>query len=329
MTDSYFGRGCDARDRCVWVRISGATGRILRDFEYAISGGDGATALACIDELRAFGRLDARNLQFLEGRWLAALNQWRELRDLPELDSLLAIRRPLRVTEAIIACVYNTELEPFEREGNVDGALRHFRDEVRPRFGDLYRSRRGLTGEQVAASFILAAATDDPPRPDAVSAIIDGSGGTATRRQWLEAIDRVTRQLPGARAVERGAATTSVAGAQTAFALGDVDRAIELCESLPPSLETASLLLRCAHEVRTIELARIAVDVVDQLSLYEQDALQNSQRLWRVYGELVHLLGISEDSDAASKEAIIDSWMDWFRRLTSAVAWPSAVAAAE
>jgi hypothetical protein len=305
-----------------------ATGRILRDFEYAVSAADGETAQACIAELRSFGRLDARNLQFLEVRRLASLNRWHDLRGLPEFDSLLAIRRPLRVTEAIITCVYITELQRFELNGDVEGALRHFRDEVLPRFSDLYRSRRGLAGEHVVASFVLAAATADPPRPDSVSAIIDGFGGPQSRQLWLDKILIATRTLSVPREIA-DAPTLSLSTAIAAFAAGDLDRAIELAVSLPESVDQAGLLLRCAHEVGTIELAHIAVNAVDRLSSREQDELQANPRLWRVYDELVQLLGKAADAGRVSNEPAVESWTDWLRRLTNTNPWPSAVATAE
>src|SRR5262249_32101690 len=157
---------------------------------------------------------------------------------LPEFDSLLAIRRPLRVTEAIITCVYITELQRFELNGDVDGALRHFRDEVLPQFSDLYRSRRGLTGEHVVASFVLAAATADPPRPDSASAIIDGFGGPPSRRLWLDKILIATTKRETPREIA-GAPTPSLSTARAAFAAGDLDQAVEVALSLPQSLDQA------------------------------------------------------------------------------------------
>lgn len=305
-----------------------ATGRILRDFEYAISNADGVAALACIEELRSFGRLDARNLRFLEVRRLGSLGLWRELRALPEFDSLLAIRRPVRVTESIIASIYVTEIEPFEQSGNVAGALTHFRDEIRPRFGELYRSRRGLNAEEATASFVLAAATDDPPRPDAVSAILDGFAGTPARRKWLEAVASTIAQAPGPKAGVSEARTPSIENARTAFATGDLDLAIELALSVPASSEQAGLLLRCAYEVGTMELAHTALDAYSQLTPAEQQQIRNQPRLGRIHAELTELLGTASTSEAAS-EPVIDSWLSWLRRLSGGPHWPAAVAAAE
>jgi hypothetical protein len=247
---------------------------------------------------------------------------------LPEFDSLLAIRRPLRVTEAIITCVYITELQQFELNGDVDGALRHFRDEVLPRFSDLYRSRRGLTGEDVVASFVLAAATADPPRPDSVSAIIDGFGGPPSRRLWLDKVLIATANLSTPREIA-GAPSASLSTARAAFASGDLDQAIDAALSLPETVDRAGLLLRCAHEVGTIELAHVAVDAVERLAGPQQDELRGNARLWRIYGELIQLLGKTALDGEASKEGAVDSWPRWLRRLTDSNPWSSAVDAAE
>src|SRR5262249_53323646 len=93
-----------------------ATGRVLRDFEYALLTRDGKVASECIAELQTTGRLGATNVLFLEVRRLAALGQDAAVLAMPEFDSLLAMPRPRRVTEALIRAVYACRLRDFEEQ---------------------------------------------------------------------------------------------------------------------------------------------------------------------------------------------------------------------
>jgi hypothetical protein len=180
----------------------------------------------------------------------------------------------------------------------------------------------------VVACFVLAAATADPPRPDFVSAIIDGFAGPPSRRLWLDKILIATTKRSTPREIA-GAPTPSLSTARAAFAAGDLDQAIELALGLPQSMDRAGLLLRCAREVGTIELAHVAVDAVEHLSGPQQDELQRNALLWRIYGELIQLLGKAAPDGDASKEPAVDSWPQWLRRLTDHNPWSSAVVAAE
>jgi hypothetical protein len=83
-----------------------AAGRILRDFEYALITNQERTAADCIEELRSAGQLSAENLLFLEVRRLAAGQHWDRILALPELETLLNLARPRRVTDALIRALY-------------------------------------------------------------------------------------------------------------------------------------------------------------------------------------------------------------------------------
>ena len=98
------------------------------------------------EELRAAGKLSASNLLFLEVRRLAACGKWDAVLALPELDTLLAITRPRRVTEALIRAVYGSRLRGFEEANRPNEAFARFRSEIFERFRDLYKTRARLTG---------------------------------------------------------------------------------------------------------------------------------------------------------------------------------------
>jgi len=102
-------------------------GQILKDFEYALLAGSAPDASARIDELRSGGYLSATNILFLEVRALAAKRDWDAIVKHRDLGSLLAIQRPLRVTEAVVKAAYNVNVKRFEEANDPDGALAAFR----------------------------------------------------------------------------------------------------------------------------------------------------------------------------------------------------------
>jgi hypothetical protein len=89
------------------ARRARAAGRVLRDFEYALLANQGRAATECIEELRAAGQLSAANFLFLEVRRLAAGQHWGAILALPELQLLLTVVKPRRVTEALIRAVFH------------------------------------------------------------------------------------------------------------------------------------------------------------------------------------------------------------------------------
>ena len=82
-------------------------GQILKDFEYALLAGRVQDASALVEELRSGGYLSATNVLFLEVRALAANRDWNAILNHRDFGSLLAIQRPLRVTEALVKAIYN------------------------------------------------------------------------------------------------------------------------------------------------------------------------------------------------------------------------------
>ena len=302
-----------------------AVGRILRDFEYALLAADGVTAEECIEELRAAGKLSASNLLFLEIRRLTTCGNWDAVLALPELDTLLAIARPRRVTEALICAVYRLHLRGFEEENRPAEAVAHFRSEIFDRFRDLYRSRANLAGWEVDASFLMVAAQSNEGRREAVAATLDRYAVGSTQRGYLEA---VAKQIAPSGPTPHA---TLLAVARTAFAEADVDRAFELSIMLPSSFDRSALLLRCARDMGTLAAAQAAIGSLDALSEIDKKRLDQHLVLGRIRDSLEQLSAIEE---AGAPEAIVAAdiptdWIAWLRRLTAPDPWKAAVSVAE
>lgn len=122
-------------------------GRLLRDFEYALLTGSDDEARALLGQLRSEGHLSATNILFLEVRRLAASRHWDAIMAMPELDALVSMPRPKRVTEAVLQAVYETRLREYQASGRADDAVARFRIEVYPGF-NIYIGHVQRSGEQ-------------------------------------------------------------------------------------------------------------------------------------------------------------------------------------
>jgi len=301
-----------------------AAGRVLRDFEYALQANREAAAADCIEELRAAGQLSAANLLFLEVRRLAAGRYWHAILALPELQALLAMVRPRRVTEALIRAVYFSYLGEFEHDGRAQEAIDRFRSEVWDRFRSLYQTRANIFGFEVDASFVMAAACD-PERPDIGPDILASYPSDSPARAYLVTLLDFIRKPPSVARVD------PFAKAREAYTEGDIDRAYEGALTLPHSFERTALLLRCAHEMGTLASAQAALASIELLSPAERVRLDQTFLLSRIRTALAALSAAETKTATAARptEEIPSSWPAWLKRLRAEDPWKMAVFVAE
>ena len=301
-----------------------AAGRILRDFEYALLAHQETAAAEYIEELRSGGYLSATNLVFLEVRRLATGRYWDAILALPELRALLGMVRPRRVTEALISAVYFSHLREFEESGQAAEALQRFRSEIFARFRDLYRTRANISGFEIDASFLMAAACD-PGRPEIGQAILALYPLDSQERSYLT---KLVGLIPSPVPLSQAAPLDS---ARSSFAEADVDRAYKLAVTLPPSFDRSALLLRCARDMGTLLAAQVAVESVDALSVPDRARLDQHVVLARIRDSLVALSAeyVTIPRSGTVAEEIPSTWKAWLRRLTAAEPWKAAVFVAE
>lgn len=302
--------------RVVWYRrperireVARPTGRLLRDFEFALQLQDEEAAARLLDELQAAGRLDAANLQFLRIRQLAAFHRWDELLDDPKLPTVLRMRRPLGVTRDLVRAVFQRELASYEADSDVEGAITHFRERLLPAYEPLYRSRAGSLTRESAVSFMLLAAATTPPRAELRDDLLEEAHAHGLVTAFLE---EVAARVGGSRVTPL---PTLEEAQQVLAQQGTLDEAFALAVQAQPSVNRAQVLLTLALELGTIDAAGIAFDAVRTL-----DEAQRGFLAWKLYAsawsQITGLLG----GGAAPSE-----WADWVRRLNDRGAWPEAV----
>ena len=296
--------------------------QILKDYEYSLLAGTAADATARLEELRNGGYLSATNILFLEVRVLAASQDWNGIYNHRDLTSLLAIQRPLRVTESLIRAIYHVKLEHFEETGDPNAAVEAFRP-IFDTFSDLYRFRGKMASPEVDVSFLLSGVVNPAQSSLVAEEVIQKAvQRNASNLQYLKAIQRLipAASIPFA---------LDLQGAQLAFGLGEIERASELAHNLPSSYERTALLLRAARELDSLERAQTALEAYYELSDQDRDRITNNVVLSRL---LTHfeVLSSAPPVPISPREAnpLPVDWESWFAGLSQSTPWPGALEAA-
>lgn len=230
-------------------------GRMLRDLEMAILANNEESAWTVYSEIRNRGRLSATNLAFLQIRICGAFQHWADLLLLPNLDDLLQVRRPKRISEQIAQAVYQHHLLNHETAGDASSAVDTCRS-VGSRFQNLLRSTEGLESPDAIKFALLAALASDPPKRD-LAEQISQHPAIATDAAWVNAL---LATLPVVKNHQ------IVAEAITAYDVADVryhennfDEALALYLRKPHSQLSVCRVLETAVEVDTLKSAEDAL----------------------------------------------------------------------
>ncbi|WP_224240923.1 protein DpdD [Hyalangium gracile] len=287
-----------------------ATSAVLRDLYLAIQAGHRASAEEHLRFLQENFRLDALNLLFLRVQILSALASPEELLRLPDLGSLLQVRRPLPVTWALMTAVYQQELAPLEAAGDAVRAVARFREEVLPVYGNLYEKRAGALRPEIVKSFMLLAVAQERPalRDELLSLPLPPSEKTFLLQ--IAALLPAAAPAPAANPLE---------GARQAALLADFDRAFSLSRQASPSLERTRLLFECAYELGTLEAEHEADRAFHALAPGEQETLLRSRSNRDFYAAIA-----GRATARVQGSAIPTDWIEWLRRLREDARWERA-----
>lgn len=288
-------------------------GRLLREFEMSVLTSSEDESQFLLSEIERSGQLSALNLVFLHIRRLDGLRQFKLLLELPELATVLLIRRPAKVTAALIRCVYVTELAPFEVRADPLGALKHF-DVVLQKYPALFKARHGLQTAESIKAFMLHAVALYPKQRELKEQLLALPDLTNEDREYLQAIASLVE--------EESPRQRSLAEAESAIRQGQFDVAFLIASGQRPSLERAELLIRCACEIDSIEAMKVASDAVNNLNYDHRELLIISKWFSGPWKQI---------ADSLSREAAVvpQSWGDWFQLVVDGAPFPNAVQIAE
>jgi len=276
------------------------TGRILRDFEMALQAGLEQESQALLDELRSQSRLTASNLLFLRIHRLAELRDWREMLNLPELESVLQMRRPGGVSEDVRRALYVDGLAAYEREQKPFEAIRAFKEVIAPRFSALMQVGPGHWSAETAKLLMLHAITNDPQLPELANDALGLVTTDGADRQYLQML------MANIAAAPSTPATSVIDQAIADMDAGRFAAAADALRVSAPSRARTEILLRCAYETGVLELARLASSALGALDKSEREAILR-QRWYRDQWNAIQAEGAEEAEDLPT------DWAGWLR----------------
>ena len=303
----------DAPDR--GESVPRPTGRILADFDEALRLCDEVAATACIEELERNGQLDAVNLLYLNIRAAEVGERWQEVLDAAQRYGLFhAMRRPRRVTQAIVRAVYATELKNYEVERDAQGALERFRDVVLPVVGPLLTTRRTFDCLEASALFVMLDITEANSRAD-LEGVMASFEPTTPYERWLRALVD-TLPVPKPVVVEQSVSDDGSGEtldlARQLYWEGDLDRTWKMASALEHDENVVHLLVTCACDLGTLDASKEALEAIESLDDNALETLLGRARFSEDL-ERLRLLVAPPKKDATTTVAveIPQSWLEW------------------
>lgn len=280
-------------------------GRVLMDFRLALRQRDFDAADAALVELREFGHLDAWNLIFLRIQRWEASEDWEAILEKLDEGSLIELRRPRQVTEALLRALYRRWLLDLERNFQPAAALAHFRRDIEPHYGGLLTSRAGMSSPEATAMFMLKAAAAG--LGELRDAVLQSAPPDPKRMAWLEALAELVTPAPPHQ--------PSADPALLALSQGDADRAFELLLQGAGGEFRVQLMLRCAVDIGTLQAAEFALEALYALPPERASLIRAQRVLGAMVDELEELCTAPSQNGEHSAPTAPADWLGWLQRL--------------
>ena len=279
-------------------------GRLLRDLEMAIVVKNEQSAWILYEEIRSRGRLSSSNLSFLQVTIYAAFERWQDILSLQQLDDLLRVVRPKRVTEAISTAVYQVHLQNCERENDAEGVLARYNG-LNGKYDSIFRTTSGLVHPDSLKAALVAAVASSPPRTEQAKTIASQSS-LAGFKAWCDEIIGLSSPQE---AVSPSPEATAEELAELSYDNGDFDKAFRQFLDCKQSLLSVRRVLEIAIEINTLNAASSAVSYFEAAEKSVQEGVQARRVCQNQLGNLQQLI----IQEAPGETTEISSWLEWFQ----------------
>ena len=310
-------------------------GRLLRDLEMALFAGNEPNAWQIHEQLRARGRLSSRNLLFLQVIVLASFEHWQQILGLPQYPSLLNVRRPVRVSNALLKANYRVHFAPFEQKPDAVGCIEAF-TQKKQNFGTLLRSVGEARDAFVTKILILQVITSANPNADRLRELkqqYKSSGGD--NEQWIDALCQSSTGLQGEQFNEQQPAASPSATelsvtelAKLACEQNDFALAMSLLLDCAPSVPVLRQILSCAFELNNLNSTVQAIEFVDAAPEAVRDEALAMRSASQWYETLCEETGIGKtqaESGQQKSSFVPTKWHQWIEQLNASADWPEAM----
>jgi len=281
------------------------TWRVLLDLELALQQSDESEAERFLVELSSAHALGEPNLSFLQIQIYARFHRWDQIASLEKLPWVCRVRRPARVSSAIIEALFRTRLSSLLAT-DPPAVVPEVR-QIQAEYAGLFTADPIPLTSGTAITTALVASVTEPPRLKQIERVLAGAeeGGIELRDVLFTVLgkEKLDSQLEQPTVAP---VADPLIEARQAMVAGDLSGALQLAESSPPSVERTWLLFQVAVTVQTLEASRAALAAYDGLN--EEQRAKLSAPYWDQLLE-----GVLDLGDAAS--GLPSDWTTWIERL--------------
>ena len=139
------------------------TAQELRRFELCLTAYDRTGAEESIQFLQSNMRLHAINLGAMSVRLHSRFQEWEQICNLHNFQSICGARRAAKVTDLLAEAVYRTHILSIDDGTGPSSLVQAFQEKVLPTTGRLFNSCPDYLSPMGGRAFLLAAASSDPP----------------------------------------------------------------------------------------------------------------------------------------------------------------------
>lgn len=253
------------------------TGVVLRRFNMALVADDRTEAEKQIQYLQKRGLLDPANIRYLQIRMRAAFEAWEEIVQFEDLSKLVEdASHPLPVRRALLQGVYHTHFDSYEKQGDPEGALEHYKEMVQPEYGPLFAVRSSMQAPEVLKAFMMKAVSGEATDEDLRAELKNVADQTGLDDPFLEALAELGVGTEGLSIVEN-----PISEAMKAWSKGDADTAFRLLQQAEPSSKKGECLVLVHGNLQSPNVEQELEDTLTDLPSEERKELAQEHSICR------------------------------------------------
>lgn len=299
-------------------------GLILGDITSALYLKDSTKALSYLGELRSSGGVGYQNELFIEIRAFDCSNQWDKIFKHNDFPQLVDLPRPALVTEALLKAIYNHLFLSYELNNDLNGQIEAFKLFAKQGNQGLFSVFKSIKSASALKMWLLWF-------------LLEGSNDSKKTSELIQSVRSlndndhvwINKLLPSN---DPNNAFEAPIKAPIELDPLENNNLINIAESEPfqfltnlinesVNIEVASISLKCAWLVGTIDAAVLCINFLKRFENTELSKLLKNAVFLKYYTEIKNLI---------PKDGLnISNWNDWIKKIIEDISWTSCISVAE
>jgi hypothetical protein len=283
-------------------------GLILGDITSALYLKDSVKALSYLGELRSSGGVGYQNELFIEIRAFDCSNQWDKIFKHNDFSQLVDLPRPALVTEALLKAIYNHLFLSYELNNDFEGQIESFKSYIKKGNQGLFRVLKSIKSASSLKMWLLWFLLEDQGDLKKSEKLIQSVRGlNDTDHVWIHRLlERISPK--NVTEIPLNIIQNQEFLEERSLVVRAENDPLQFLSNLTNenvSKEVASLSLKCAWLVGTLDAAVLCVDFLNKLDEFDLSHMLKNAVFSKYYSEITNLI---------PKDGInILNWNDWIK----------------